>query len=308
VIKVFNPLELKKLYKAPPESSGEDNGQVTIIGGSELFHGAPLLSLKVASRIVDMVFFASPNPGVGDVAGQMKSELFSFIWIPWQETESYIQKSDAVLIGPGFMRYSREIKNSKGKSQNKNLKVENYDGEGKRTREISERLLRRFSNKKWVIDAGSLQTMKAEWIPEKAILTPNKKEFELLFGKELELRGQGLDYTKEKLSSNLKYLTSKYNCTIVLKGPLTYVSDGGNTIEIHGGNSGMTKGGTGDVLAGLTVALLAKNDPFLAACGASYIVKAAADELYKSVGANYNADDLADKIPHTILALINNRN
>ncbi|EKD95859.1 MAG: hypothetical protein ACD_24C00299G0001, partial [uncultured bacterium] len=45
---------------------------------------------------------------------------------------------------------------------------------------------------------------------------------------------------------------------------------------------------------------LAKNDPFLSACAASYIVKAAADELYKKVGVNYNADDLADAIPRLL--------
>ncbi|MGB6839173.1 MAG: hypothetical protein WBE27_02805, partial [Microgenomates group bacterium] len=60
------------------------------------------------------------------------------------------------------------------------------------------------------------------------------------------------------------------------------------------------------------VALLAKNNPFLAACSASYITKTAADELYKpslplrgkKVGIYYNADDLADKIPETLYKLI----
>ena len=59
----------------------------------------------------------------------------------------------------------------------------------------------------------------------------------------------------------------------------------------------MTKGGTGDVHAGLTVALLTKNDPFLAASSASFIIKEAADNLFKKVGVNYNADDLTDEIP-----------
>jgi len=51
LVEKFDPRELKKLYKPAHESAGEDNGQVTIIGGSSLFHGAPLLALKVASRI-----------------------------------------------------------------------------------------------------------------------------------------------------------------------------------------------------------------------------------------------------------------
>ena len=60
-VREFNKNDLKRLYKPASDSTGEDNGQVTIIGGSKLFHGAPILSLKVASRMVDMVFFASPE-------------------------------------------------------------------------------------------------------------------------------------------------------------------------------------------------------------------------------------------------------
>ncbi|KKR29781.1 NAD(P)H-hydrate dehydratase [Candidatus Woesebacteria bacterium RIFCSPHIGHO2_01_FULL_39_32] len=296
-MKVFNPAELKKLYKPHLDSSGEDNGQITIIGGSKLFHGAPLLSLKVASRIVDMVFFSSTEPSVGDLANRIKENLMSFIWVPWEDLESYIKKSDAVLIGPGFMRFGSE-KTPEGERGHEN------HIEGKVTREITESLLDKFPDKKWVIDAGSLQTMDAEWIPEKAVLTPNRKEFELLFGKELELKVQSLDFKNEKLTSNLQYLTSKYKCTIVLKGPETIVCSPEECVLVKGGNPGMTKGGTGDTLAGLTVALLAKNDPFLAAVSASYLVKKAADELYERVGTNYNADDLADKIPETLHKLL----
>lgn len=75
-MRLFNPSELKLLYKPANNSSGEDNGQVTIIGGSKLFHGAPLLSLKVASRITDMVFFATPESSVGELAQKIKLNSF----------------------------------------------------------------------------------------------------------------------------------------------------------------------------------------------------------------------------------------
>jgi len=280
-MKTFGKSDLNKLYKPASASSGEDNGQVTIIGGSKLFHGAPLLSLKVASRIVDMVFFASPEPSVGEVAQRIKSDLFSFIWVPWGEVAQYVEKSDAVLIGPGLMRYKKE-------SQNSNIKTQNLDQEGKKTRRITEKLLKKFPNKKWVIDAGSLQVMDADWIPNQAVLTPNKKELEILFGKNKKLQSQA----------------KKYNCTIVAKGPETIVFSPEEYIKIQGGNPGLTKGGTGDVLAGLTLALLAKNNPPLASCAASYVLKNAADELYKKVKTFYNADDLADNIPKTLHRLM----
>ncbi len=278
--KIFTAKDLNNLYKPASFSFGEDNGQVTIIGGSSLFHGAPLFALKVASRMVDMVFFSTPERAVGLVAEQLKSRLLSFIWIPWEETEEYIEKSDAVLIGPGFMRYRSE-KVPHGR------RYHFCDAACRATRDITERLLKKFPHKKWVIDAGSLQTMDSSWIPPHSILTPNKHEYKYLF---------------DEMSA--KEAAEKYKCVIVCKGPTTNVYSPGEDCEINGGNAGLTKGGTGDTQAGLTVALLAKNDPFLAACSASFITKKTAEMLHERVGTNFNADDLAEAIPAMIKTLI----
>jgi len=282
IMKTFTKENLKALYKPDWESNGEDNGQVTIIGGSSLFHGAPILALKAASRIVDMVFFSSPEPIVGRVAEQIKSKLMSFIWAPWEEIDSYIEKSDAVLIGPGMMRYGSED----------NKDTESCDEECDKTKLITQRLLEKFPNKRWVIDAGSLQTMDESWIPKNAIITPNRKEFEMLFG----VKDHSADIVQKK--------AGEHNCVIVAKGPQTIIASPDECVLIKGGNPGLTKGGSGDTLAGLTAALLAKNDSFLAACSASVILKAAADDLYEKVGINYNMDDLTNQIPETFSKLI----
>ncbi len=300
-MRTFDPNELKKLYQPHPLSSGEQNGQVTIIGGSKLFHGAPILSLKVASRIVDMVFFASPEESFREVTNRIKSELMSFIWVPWEDVDAYIKKSDAVLIGPGFMRYRRENQKSEIKNQNGSSEIRSYDSEGRKTRNITQRLLKQFPEKRWVIDAGSLQVMDVEWIPEKAILTPNTKEFEMLF--KVKIQKSNIKMTDQN-SKIVGEMVKRYGCTIVLKGPETIVASPNDCALVKGGNAGLTKGGTGDILAGLTVALLAKNEPFLAAASASFIIKKAADELYEKVGVNFNSDDLADKIPETLKNLL----
>ena len=62
----------------------------------------------------------------------------------------------------------------------------------------------------------------------------------------------------------------------------------------------LTKGGVGDVLAGLVVALAAKNPGFLAACASSWIMREAINELSKRKGSNFNADDLGDKVPEIL--------
>ncbi len=281
MVKTFEKSELDKLYRPVLDSGGEGNGQVTIIGGSKLFSGAPLLSLKVASRICDMVFFTSPEPSLGAVAESIKSKLFSFIWVPWNDVDAYIEKSDAVLIGPGFMRFGSE-KTPEKKRNYKHHEV------GKATRKITKELFKKFPNKRWVIDAGSLQVIDPEFLPKGCIITPNKKEYRLLF--------------KDMKPSDA---AQKFDCIINAKGARNIVCSPKNCVEVLGGNPGLAKGGVGDVLAGMTVALYAKNEPFLAACSASYITKTSADELYKKVGPNYNADDLAEKIAEVFYRLVN---
>lgn len=91
-------------------------------------------------------------------------------------------------------------------------------------------------------------------------------------------------------------MAKNFNCVIVVKGPVSYATDGETTYEIEGGNAGLTKGGTGDVLAGVTVGLLAKNPPLLAAAAASFMVKKTAEKLFETVGYNFNADDVSDKV------------
>ena len=274
-MRVFDPSELKNLYK---RSELPENGEITIIGGSDLFHGAPILSVKAASRVVDMVYFSSPEPSFSQLSLQLKSELSSFVWVPWEEVSSYIKKSDAVLIGPGMKRYRKE-KETPYYAKAARAEVVEYDQDGTQTKFIVENLLRQFSDKRWVIDAGALQVMDPKYIPEGAVLTPNKNEYGILFGEEKP-----------------EDVVRKYKCVLVVKGPVAYVYTSRETVEVRGGNNGLTKGGTGDVLAGVAVALIAKNEPFLAAASAACVVKRAGDELYKKAGTVYNADDLAEKV------------
>jgi len=258
----FTEKDLQKLWRPDKDSSGEDNGQVTIIGGSKLFHGAPMLAVKAASRLVDMVFFGSPERDLEKVA-----KLNSFIWIPWEDMEEYVAKSEAILIGPGMMRYR------------KNLPEGVFDEAGTETRMLTQYLLGKYKDKKWVIDGGSLQTIDRAYIPKNSILTPNKYEYEILFG-----------------DTKIEEAAKKHKCVIISKGPVAIVTDGETTYEVRGGNAGLTKGGTGDVLAGIIVGLAAKNPPLLAAAAGTHLLKKTADKLFEENEYWYNADDVAEKL------------
>lgn len=271
-MKKFAQEELKSLHLPPKESHKGQNGKLTIIGGSHLFHGASLWALKVASRIVDMVFYSSV-PENNELTKQLKSEAYDFIAVPRDKVEEYLAESDAILIGPGLPREEGRI------------------GSEESSKEITERLLKKFPQKKWVIDAGSLQTMDLSLLNNNCLITPHHKEFENVFKTEAN-------------EENVGKMAPKYDCTILLKGLADIICSSQDCRMVEGGNEGMTKGGTGDVLAGLVAALACKNDLFLAACAGSFINKRAGDELYKRVGPYFNATDLADQIPQTMKELL----
>ena len=280
--RVFGHRDLHELWQ-PRNSAGKfEGGQVTIVGGSKLFHGAPILSLKAASRIVDMVYFASFAKDKA-VAKQLKASLSSFIWIPREELVKYLAKSDAALVGPGLMRYSHE-----GGHNGKTL-----DDEGEYTFGLTNKILKQFPKLTWVVDGGSLQVITPDILPRGCIITPNHKEFSLLFGQDIEP-----DDVK-KTEAQVAKLAKKYQITIVTKGTESVISNGQETYQVQGGNAGLIKGGTGDVIAGLAVAFLAKNPPLLAAATAVYLVKRAADDLASTRALMYNADDLVDQIPQS---------
>jgi len=271
-MKTFTKENMLELWKREEDSSGEDNGQITIIGGSKLFHGAPIFSLKAASRLVDMVFFGSPEPSVGEVVAKIKSKLSAFIWVPWEEIGEYVSKSEATLIGPGFLRFhSEKVPHEQ--------RFASCDEACKQTTEITRKLLTNYPDKKWVIDGGSLQVLQKEWIPEGAVITPNNKEYRALFG-----------------NADIEEMARKHKCVIVTKGPVYKVTDGRTSYEIGGGNAGLTKGGVGDTLAGIIVGLLAKNPPVLAAAAGSFLIKRTAEKLFEKVGYNFSADDVAENV------------
>ncbi|MEM5793182.1 MAG: NAD(P)H-hydrate dehydratase [Candidatus Aenigmatarchaeota archaeon] len=256
--------DFRKLYIPPKNSHKGENGKLMVIAGSKLYHGASILPLKVASRIVDLVYFSSTQENI-EILSKMKSELCDFISIPRKKIWVFLEKCDCVLIGPGL-------------------------GENLKTKFLTEKILKK-SNKKIVIDADSLKLINPKFLGEKCLLTPQKIEFQRLFG---------LQANEE----NVKFMAEKYGCVILLKGPCDIICSPYQCKINKTGNQGMTKGGTGDVLAGLVAALACKNDLFTSACVGAYVNGLAGDRLMKRFSYYYNASDLVEEIPKTLSWLI----
>lgn len=253
--------EIKILHKPDKQSHKGENGKLLIIGGSQKYHGAPLLAAKIASKIVDLVYFAS-IPENNILIQEMKSDLCEFIALNESEILEKMPEIDSVLIGPG---------------------LDNQENLGKFTNE----LLKKYPEKKFVLDADALKYLDKNLLNQNVLLTPHKAEFKNLF----EL---------EPIRENIVKIAKKYNCIVVLKGAEDYVVSKEEFKINKTGNSGMTKGGTGDVLAGLISALACKNDLFLAASAGVFVNGLAGDRLKKQVGDYFNASDLIREIPNTM--------
>ncbi len=238
------------------DSHKGENGRVLVIGGSKLFHAASFWAAAMASKIVDMVHFSSPVMENNELMRvQAKSRFWEGIVVPWEEVEHYIAEDDAVLIGPGMER-------------------------GEATRRIVNGLLAKYPEKKWVVDGGALQEVDPGLLNSNMIVTPNKRESEILEGK------------------------IPAGVTVLAKGPTDVVSDGSERVEIGGGSAGMTKGGTGDVLAGLVAGLYAKS-PALAACVvASQVNKRAGEALEREKGPFFAAEELIPEVQIVMAGLV----
>lgn len=253
--------EVKALYWPKPRSHKGQNGILLIIAGSSRYHGAPIFTAKIASRIVDLIYFSSV-PENNKLLEKMKLGLAEFITVNRDEIDNYIRKVDAVLIGPGM-----EVVDE--------------------TKIIVNSLLKRYKNKKFILDADALKVVDLKLLGPNVVITPHKGEFEMMFD-------------KKPLAKNVQQMAKKHNCIIVLKAPKDIICSPKECKYNITGNQGMTKGGTGDVLAGLIAGLACKNDLYLAAKVGTFLNGLAGDQLFERVSYYYNASDLADQIPKTI--------
>jgi NAD(P)H-hydrate epimerase len=261
-----------------------------VIGGSQLFHSSIFWSADVASRIVDMVHFASPaNENNQLVRQQIKQGFWTGIVVDWTEVEDYIEEDDCVLIGPGMER----------------------SGE---TQSIVNRLLEQYKHKKWVIDGGALQMVDPRMLQQNSIITPHQHELaqvatnysritETTENSDSKNQDEMVELHGRQSEAVLNRLTQQ-GATVLLKGEVDIVASGGKREEIAGGNAGMTKGGSGDVLAGLVAALYCQHDALTAAVVGSYVNKKAGEALWQSVGPYFNAGDLVDQVPKTLWGLL----
>jgi NAD(P)H-hydrate epimerase len=272
------PGDLIVNLKRDKESRKGDNGKVLVVGGSDLYYGAPILSAFGALNSgVDLVYLAVPEENYE------VTRAFSPDFIVRKYPGDFLspggigailgltENCDCVVIGPGL-----GIRNE--------------------TKSAVLEVLKKIKIPA-VIDADALKAIaeKKELLKKlNAVLTPHAGEFRILTGEELS---GDLEERKEVVLRHAE----KLNATILLKAPVDIIASP-NKVKLNvTGNAGMTVGGTGDVLAGIVASFVAqKLEPFDAACCAAFVNGTAGDELYKFKGYCFTASDVAGELPSII--------
>jgi NAD(P)H-hydrate epimerase len=254
-----------------------DFGRVLVIGGSEVYSGAPALVACAAYRAsADLVHVAAPAKTAHDISSmsadlitiKLEGECLSQRNV--STLTPYLDKSTAVALGPGL-------------------------GLHKETKAFVNEVLELIEKRKipLLLDADALKAF-AEFkhkFKAPAVLTPHEGEY-------MTLTGRRLPNDVEKKALDVKETASELGAVILLKGHTDIISDGKRCRFNLTGNPGMTVGGTGDVLSGIVAAFLAHRvDPFDAAVAGAFINGAAGDFVTLMKGFHMVATDLLEWIP-----------
>ena len=258
----LGPGSIRFLYEPKKESHKSQNGEILLIGGSETFHGAPILSIMAASKFAGGVFFYTV-PENRKFADSLKEKYCEFISLQDKDLEKYAGYVDVVLAGPGLE-------------------------ENLMNQSLLTQLLNKYPEKIFILDAyaiamanpGRNKLNKRGF--KNCILTPHRGELRHIF--------DGARLTG--LEGKLRRFAVENECQIALKGSTDMLFSSQGEISFNQtGNPGMAKGGTGDIMAGLVAALACKNDAWEALKAGTFLSGLSGDLVMKRFGYNFSASD-----------------
>lgn len=255
-----------------------DNGIVLIVGGSRIYHGAPLLSSIAAFRSgIDLVYTAIPKVNIS--SSRMVSP--DLIFIPFPDDKLTLGSSRKILSTIPKKMHSAAIGMGLSISKPASLTL------------LIEGLLAQQT--RIILDASSLMPdILPKIINTGCIVTPHAGEFRRLFG---EIPG-GTD-KKDQLKIVSKK-AKEYGIVVVLKGYNNIISDGNQNFIIPRTTPAMTVGGTGDILSGLIAGFHTKYNAIESSILGLYFNGLAALRSYSKFGLHIMASDILAEIPIVI--------
>ena len=260
--------DLLRLTRDPQSHKG-DHGEVLVIGGGP-YVGAPALAGQAALRAgADLVRVTCPTAVAHEVQGYSEDLILRPVegrqFEPGHvgQVMEFAAEHDTIIVGPGL-------------------------GSDESTLEAAEAILTAFDGTA-VVDADALQLVPDIDTEATLICTPHQGEL-------AKMGGPRADEWRERRDAVGEF-AAELGHTLLVKGNYDVVSNGERTRVNRTGNPGMTVGGTGDVLAGITGALAAQQEPIHAAALGAYTAGAAGDIVAEERGHGLLASDLLDAIP-----------
>ncbi len=260
------------------------HGRVLVVGGSKVYHGAPLIASFAAENTMSALLTGSGYVTVAvprEVAEPVRKLGTDLIVKPldWDDVEGTVAsmlavKHDALVIGPG-------LQNSET------------------TEKIVEDILKaeKARGNVVVVDSTAMLAMSGHknLIGKNCILTPHDGEFKSFSG--INVKESDPHIRIRKAISAAK----SQGFTLVLKGHETVITNG-DLLKINRTNTPvLATMGTGDALAGMIAAYAAiHKSPFESAAAAVYAHSKAGDLLYERKGLHIASQDVVAAIPEVL--------
>ena len=267
-------------FIAPRKSTSRkgENGIVLVVGGSYIYHGAPILSSLAALRSgTDLVYTSVPKINVAST----RSISPNLIVIPLVDQK--------LTLGAVKKLVGALPRNLHSATIGMGLAIQEKNSLLHLVKSLLDRDVRLS------LDASALIPEVLPILANKnVVVTPHAGVFKRLFGEILS------DSTSERINLG-EQNALKYGITILLKGPTDVISDGNVTYLCEKNTPAMTVGGTGDVLSGLVAGLLSNNRNCLeSAAAASFICSLAGKEIQSKLGLHITSMDLIDELPNVM--------
>jgi NAD(P)H-hydrate epimerase len=270
--KIIGPGDLLSLKPRYEWSKKGDRGKILVIGGNEIYSGAPALAAMGAIQSgADLITILAPQKISSAIRSYSPELIVNDYNTSHLTTESIsaelIKQNDVILLGPGLGLHT-DTKKAVSKVLD---------------------LVKKF-DKPIVVDADALKLVDMSEITKKTILTPHAGEFSVLTDINIP---SGAEKFHERIKA-VQEVSSKFPNIWVVKGHWDIVADNSCLKINKTGISHMTRGGTGDILAGLISGFAKQSETlFYAACIGTFI-NGRAGELAKK---EFSLFQLLKKVP-----------
>jgi len=280
------PGDFVATYKPnPPGSHKGQNGRVLVVAGGP-YTGAPILCSQAALRSgVDLVRLYAPTEST-QAAQAAQPDL---VVHPGVEPRRIVPEDaprlralygrvDVVLLGPGLgddRATVEAVTTILGDAAKARVRVV-LDADAQAVAGAHPNILKRL----------------------KPLCTPHHGEFK-------ELTGRSMPRAEAAQAALATREARRLGATLLVKGPVDFVTDGRRVKANRIHHPAMTTGGTGDVLAGLCAGFVAKGlTPFHAACAAAFVNGEAGRRVAARQGGALVASDLIREIPRLFRAFL----